>query len=229
MAPRRLRRLLFPEEQIDRNAGRLRRELRWLYRAYRRGLVGKVECLLQGSAAVRRSGANMSLAVKAYVERFGLVFDGGDTGFFEGAVEDAVARWRRCVEDFENKVVRFSADIGVCSCNELRALSAASSSYWSSPSGLVRRMDGLSQDLNFRIVNCAMRMIAPLNGVQWIQWVTQGDDRVCVKCVAAGKGGDGHGFYRISWFMPQFPLHFGCRCELALLFYDPRQPQLSNL
>lgn len=225
--PSSLRRLLFPVEQIDRNANVLKRDLRRVYRWYRRGWLSKVECDLAGVRVIRRSSGNMQLRVEAYVERFGLVF-GGDVGFLLEAEQDAVLRWHRCVGDFESRVVKGSVDVGVCSCSERRALAAASSSYWSSPSGLVRRMDGLAQDMNFRIVNNAMRMIAPLNGVQWLQWLTAADDRVCPLCVAAGKGGDGHGYYRVSWFMPQFPLHNGCRCELALLFYDPRQISLPR-
>jgi hypothetical protein len=218
--PLNLRRLLIPEELIDRNANRLKRDLRRLYRVYRLGWVSKVECLVQGSSVVRRSGANMSLAVKAYVERFGLVFDGGDTGFFEEAVEEAVARWRRCVEDFEHKTVRVSADVGVCSCSEHHVLAAKSVDYWLTPVGLTRRMDGLAQDLSFQVVGAALRVVAARNGLRWLYWQTEGDDSVCPVCNAAAHGGR-DGYYRVSWFMPLMPKHQGCRCRWVLLFYNP--------
>lgn len=217
------RQLLFPEEKIDLNANRLKRELRRLYRAYRSGWLNQLGAIVQGNRAIRFSAANMQLAVKAYVEARGLRFSGGDLGFIDEAVDDAVQRWQRVVSNFVSRTVVSNLDLGVCGCGELRELSAASSSYWSSTAGLVRRMDGLAQDMNFRVVNSAMRMIAPLNGVEWLRWVTQGDDRVCPDCLRAGSGGDGRGYYRISWFMPSFPLHPGCRCEMMLLFYDPRQ------
>lgn len=89
--------------------------------------------------------------------------------------------------------------------------------YWLTFAGILRRIDGLSQDFLFRTVNNAMKMVALLNGIQWMHWVTAGDDRVCPVCTRYGVGGD-NGYYRVHWFMPKTPpVHKGCRCQYELV------------
>lgn len=249
MTSRLLRRLIFPSDLVDRNANRLKRDLRRLYSAYRRGWINKLEAHSQGSREIIQSAENMRLRVQAYIERKGLTW-GGDTGFLEEAVDEAVARWIRVVNDWQQQITRFTTqakavlgeklaffasktctsegDPGACSCTEHMSLQAAPPAYWTTPTGIRRRVDGLSQDMNYRLVNNAMRMIAPVNGVQWLQWVTSRDDRVCPLCIAAAQGGEGHGYYRVTWFMPQFPRHIGCRCMVALLFYNPQTPTIPR-
>jgi hypothetical protein len=83
----------------------------------------------------------------------------------------------------------------------------------------MRRIDGLSQDLQFKTVNNAMKMIAPSNGAAWLHWVTAQDDNVCPECLAKAAGGK-NGYYRLTWFHPQMPLHPGDRCQYELVFDD---------
>lgn len=219
------RRLLYPTELIDRNASRLKRDLRRLHRQYRVGLANKLECHVQGDRLIRQSEVNMQFSVQTYVERRGLRYEGDSSGITE-ALNEGLLRWRRTVEDFEHHIVNSAfdgcLDVGACTCSEhlSLALKADVAAYWSSPAGLTRRIDGLSQDMNFRIVNNSMKMIAPTNNAQWLRWVTAGDDHVCPDCIRASQGGK-NGYYMISWFSPQMPIHGGDRCLWELLFYTP--------
>jgi hypothetical protein len=108
----------------------------------------------------------------------------------------------------------------VCTCSEHRVLEAATAGYWGSSNGLMRRIDGLAQDLYFQTVNNAFRMIGPANGVQWFHWVTAQDDRVCPICLSYARGGR-NGYYPTNLFMPKMPVHKNDRCLIELVFFDP--------
>jgi len=106
-----------------------------------------------------------------------------------------------------------------CTCTEHRLLKAKSGDYWVSYGGILQRIDTLAQDMNYRTVNNAVKMVAPTNQVKWIRWVIAGDDRVCPVCIAKSRGGR-NGYYKVNWFMPDLP-HPRCRCERELIFYNP--------
>jgi hypothetical protein len=96
-------------------------------------------------------------------------------------------------------------------------LEAAAEDFWRSPKGLTMRLDSLAQDLHFQVVNGAMQMVAPTNGVKALFWRIADDDKVCWKCIEKSLGGDGAGFYRAGWFYPKIPVHPNCRCQLELV------------
>ena len=106
------------------------------------------------------------------------------------------------------------------SCLEHRVLASRHEDYWESPAGITRRIDLLAQNFNFRIVNNAFKVLAPTNQALWLRWVDFGDANVCELCrYHAGGGRDG--FYHVTWFMPEMPVHDGCRCQWEIWFEDP--------
>lgn len=187
---------MFPAEQIDVNAYRLQRELRRLLRMYRGNWVSAGESLVAGNAAVNQSAANMFLQVQSYLNRFGVTLTVGAEVVVSEAVAAGTQRWQNVVSD--------------------AAATKPGSSYWVSVSGLTRRVDLLSQDMNYQVVADVSKKAATENGVPYVKWVTAADERVCPECVAAGRGGDGYGNYRDHWHIPSCPLHAGCRCQLML-------------
>ena len=109
---------------------------------------------------------------------------------------------------------------GATTCLEYRALQEKLTDYWKTPKGITRRIDSLSQNFNYLIVNNAFKVIAPVNGAHWMRWVDMGDDHVCDICLSYASGGRG-GFYHVTWFMPEMPVHDGCRCQWEIWFEDP--------
>lgn len=188
---------MFPAEQIDVNASRLQRELRRLLRMYRGNWVSAAQSLVAGNVAVNQSAANMYLNTQSYLNRYGVTLS---VGAGEVVVSESVAagtqRWQRVIQD--------------------AAATKPTSNYWVSVSGLTRRVDLLSQDMNYQVVADATKQAAAENGVPYVKWVTAADERVCPECVSAGRGGDGYGNYREHWHIPSCPLHVGCRCQLML-------------
>lgn len=213
------KRFLFPAERIDLNSARLQVELRRRYRSYRRSFITQFEAYRDGFAAIKRNSANMQFDVETQLNRLGLIFS-GDFSLLQEAEQSALDSWRRVIADFTASTQTASCDVGACNCHEHHALKAKAPNYWQTVPGVIRRIDGLAQDLNFRLVNNAMRMVAPTNGVQWLHWVTAGDDRVCPDCLKAAAGGR-NGYYQINWFMPAMPLHPGDRCQWELMLSNP--------
>lgn len=98
--------------------------------------------------------------------------------------------------------------------------------YWKSPRGIRRRIDSLAQAFNYRVINNAYKVVGETNGVKWLQWMTKGDDKVCIICrtIVKEKGrkfGEVGGFFRITWFMPEMPVHPNCRCQWKYHFEEP--------
>ena len=107
-----------------------------------------------------------------------------------------------------------------CTCSEYRMLEAATSGFWNTPAGILHSIDGLSQDLMFKTVNNSFKMVAPTNNITWMKWRTAEDDRVCQKCLEKSQGGNGNGYYKVSWFMPKMPIHKYDRCQWELILGD---------
>jgi hypothetical protein len=104
-----------------------------------------------------------------------------------------------------------------CNCALHLQLEAAAEDFWRTPKGITMRIDGLAQDLHFFEVNCAFKMVAPTNHISWMRWVTAEDDRVCQKCIEKSQGGNGNGYYKVSWFLPKMPIHKFDRCQWELI------------
>jgi hypothetical protein len=108
----------------------------------------------------------------------------------------------------------------VCTCIEHLALEAAAVNFWDTEPGILRRIDGLAQDMCFQLVNNAFKMVADItdNHVKELHWVAAEDDKTCPKCIKNAHGGR-NGFYRVFWFMPKLPpVHRWCRCLIELVF-----------
>jgi hypothetical protein len=107
-----------------------------------------------------------------------------------------------------------------CTCSEQRILEAATSGFWDTPAGILHSIDGLSQDLMFKTVNNAFKMVAQTNDISWMHWVDVEDDRECEKCLKCGNGGsqDHPGYYKVNYFMPKMPQHARCRCQWELIY-----------
>ena len=98
---------------------------------------------------------------------------------------------------------------------------AALEDYWKSDKGITRRIDSLAQFFSYKVVNNAMKVIAPVNDAKWLRWRDMGDASVCEQCLAYSMGGR-NGDYRVTWFLPAMPVHSGCRCQWEILFEAPR-------
>jgi len=105
-------------------------------------------------------------------------------------------------------------------CLEHRAAQKKITDFWKTPKGITRRVDSLAQDFNYRIVNNAFKVVAPTAGAKWMRWCDMGDTRVCDECRRHATGGR-DGYYKVTWFMPEMPVHPGCRCQWEILFEDP--------
>ena len=96
--------------------------------------------------------------------------------------------------------------------------------YWKTPEGIRDRVTSISQVFNYKVVNNAIKIIAPLNNAKWMVWILHPEDSEsgpCDICIGHSMGGQ-DGFYRTSWFMPEMPVHPRCVCEWLIFFDDPR-------
>ena len=97
--------------------------------------------------------------------------------------------------------------------------------YWKTPEGIRDRVTSLSQVFSYKVVNNAIKVIGPLNGAKWMQWILHPEDSAtgpCPDCVAFATSGGNGGFYRTSWFTPAMPYHPNCVCEWKIYLVDPR-------
>ena len=72
-------RYLYPSTLIDRRVVALQRDLRRLLRAYRKGTLNRLQCQVQGEAAINMAYAAMRSDIKVYLQRRGLLFMGDFT------------------------------------------------------------------------------------------------------------------------------------------------------
>jgi hypothetical protein len=113
-----------------------------------------------------------------------------------------------------------NTNVHTCTCTEHLALEAAAVNFWNTEPGILRRIDGLAQDMCFQLVNNSFKMVAEIeeNKIQWLHWIAHDDDKLCPKCFKNSVGGS-NGFYRVNWFMPKLPpVHHWCRCLIELIF-----------
>jgi len=105
-------------------------------------------------------------------------------------------------------------------CLEYRAAQKKPPDYWKTSKGVTRRIDSLAQNFNYRVINNAVKVVAPTAGAKWLRWRDFGDAQVCSRCLAYASGGR-NGYYKITWFTPEMPVHLGCRCQWEIVFGDP--------
>lgn len=95
--------------------------------------------------------------------------------------------------------------------------------FWKTPKGITQRVDSLTQIFNHRIVNNALKVIAPTNNAKWMRWILHPElskTGPCPICMAYATGGR-NGYYRVTWFTPRMPVHNYCVCEWEIIFGKP--------
>jgi hypothetical protein len=84
--------------------------------------------------------------------------------------------------------------------------------YWTSPEGLFKRIDMLTQDWTYRTYNGAVQLIGLVNEVEGFEWEGSIDERTCNKCdMNIGRQ------YKLGQFMPTLPVHNFCRCSWRVI------------
>jgi len=98
----------------------------------------------------------------------------------------------------------------------------ATSDYWRTPQGISRRIEMLSQNFTYKVVNNSLMFYGQSAGIDYVRWVTMEDERVCPICGAL----DGR-TYRKGQFLPPLPSHTNCRCRWELIRVPEEvQPEL---
>ena len=210
------RRVSFPPGHLDHAAGLLRRELLGLYRKLCAGHLFANAAKDLGQGVLEQAYIELGLNIEGYLKsrqvntRF-------DPATQQAALQEAQTLWNQIITDYTKQVPSTASQGGFCSCQEHHLLNAAQAPYWLTPTGLLRRILGLSQDFVYRVLNLGLHLAAIQNNVYGLQWVMHQDDRLCPICLGYGTGGD-HGFYRLTWFKPDPPpVHPGCRCQYQLI------------
>ncbi len=102
MLPRRnLKRLIYPTALIDREVAKLQRDLRRLYRSYRRHEENRLHCLTDGEALIKAAFAKGESNVKLFLLKHGVIYD-GDRAELEASLQSALDSWRRIIGSFES-------------------------------------------------------------------------------------------------------------------------------
>jgi hypothetical protein len=101
LPPRNVKRLIYPTALIDREAARLQRDLRRLYRSYRRHEVNRLNCLTDGEALIKSAFAKGESNVKLFLLKYGVIYD-GDRAELEDSLQNALNSWRRIIGAFES-------------------------------------------------------------------------------------------------------------------------------
>ena len=92
-------RLLYPTVLIDRQVTKLQRDLRRLLRAYRKGTLNRLQCQVQGEAAINTAYTAIQCDIKTYLQKRGLLFM-GDFTVLEQRLMETLTRWRKITDDF---------------------------------------------------------------------------------------------------------------------------------
>ena len=93
------KRLIYPTQLIDREAGRLQVQLRRIYRSYQRHHINKMHCLTDGEATIRAAFQKMQSNIKVFCSKHGLIFDGDFTELEQG-LNETLTSWRKIVDYF---------------------------------------------------------------------------------------------------------------------------------
>lgn len=102
MLPQRnVKRLIYSTALIDREVARLQRDLRRLYRRYRRHELNRLHCLTDGEALIKAAFAKGESNVKLFLLKYGVIYD-GDHAELEASLQSALESWRRIIGTFEN-------------------------------------------------------------------------------------------------------------------------------
>ncbi len=97
---------------------------------------------------------------------------------------------------------------------------AKTSEYWSSPEGIMKRIDMLSQSFTYKTVNSALMAYGESAGITQWRWVTNPGASVSGPCVYCDS--QSGRIYRKGQFLPPLPAHANCVCTWELM-YDPNE------
>ena len=98
---RKIKRLIYPTALIDREVARLQRDLRRLYRSYRRHEVNRLHCLTDGEALIKSAFAKAESNVKLFLLKHDVIYD-GDRSELDDSLQSALNSWRRIIGAFES-------------------------------------------------------------------------------------------------------------------------------
>jgi hypothetical protein len=101
LSQRKVKRLIYPTELIDREVARLQRDLRRLYRSFRRYELNRLQCLTDGEALIKLAFAKGESNIKQFLLKHGVVYD-GDRSELEASLQSALESWRRIIGSFKN-------------------------------------------------------------------------------------------------------------------------------
>ena len=93
------KRLIYPTQLIDREAGRLQVQLRRIYRKFQRHHLNKLQCISEGEATIKAAFQKMKENIKNFCSKHGLIFDGDFTELEQG-LNETLTSWRKIVDHF---------------------------------------------------------------------------------------------------------------------------------
>ena len=93
------KRLIYPTQLIDREAGRLQVQLRRIYRKFQRHHLNKMQCLSEGEATINAAYQKMQSNIRVFCSKHGLIFD-GDFSELEQGLNESLNSWRKIVDHF---------------------------------------------------------------------------------------------------------------------------------
>ena len=99
-------------------------------------------------------------------------------------------------------------------------LSEALTKYWSSPEGIMHRINMLSQSFTYKIVNNSLIAYGTAGGITRWRWATNPGASISGPCAYCDS--QNGRIYRKGQFLPSLPAHANCVCEWELMF-DPKE------
>jgi hypothetical protein len=93
--------LIYPTVLIDREVALLQRDLRRLYRSYRRHEVNRLYCLTDGEALIKAAFAKGEANVKLFLLKHGVTYE-GNRAELEASLQSTLDSWRRIIGAFES-------------------------------------------------------------------------------------------------------------------------------
>ena len=115
-----------------------------------------------------------------------------------------------------------------CTCPHCNRLyeKRATSDYWRTPQGIARRIEMLSQNFTYQVINNSLMFYGQSAGINYVRWVTHPELTKTGPCpICADLEGN---VYRKGQFLPPLPAHSGCVCEWELIRVPEEvQPELA--
>ena len=196
-----------------------------------RDQIGLEDCLRFGEDCFTAALKRIETGLHKYFSRYGVVFNPAfDRAIWEVFLQALVA-WQRVCRDYvgnkqdENLLLMYKpgsiSEQGVARWDAIDTSLLVLTGYWLTRVGLNRRVDLVSEDFTYNLVNVCMLNMAEMSGASLVHWQTEEDDRVCAECYGYGRGGERHdGYYLLDDpLRPEPPpVHPNCRCRYNIIF-----------